>query len=274
MQYTNIIVIPVYKPHITHDELCSLMQCIKMLNRHDIALVCPQTMDTSEYIAVFKQFNMPVIISRFDDSWFLGLDAYSGLCLSDTFYKRFSEYEYMLIYQLDCWVFDDKLQYWCNMGYDYVGAPWSQKHLKQWGITKYPVGNGGLSLRKIDTMIKLTSYPIRNKSVPISISFNKFFNNYKQKHKLSTCIINFPIIYIKYLLYRNSNYTKNEDIVIAYYARKYIRNFSVPNPINAAQFAIETDPQYFYKKIGHLPFGTHAWNKPEHIKFWTQFIKI
>ena len=30
----------------------------------------------------------------------------------------------MLIYQLDAFVFQDDLAYWCQQNYDYIGAPW------------------------------------------------------------------------------------------------------------------------------------------------------
>jgi len=274
MNDKNIIVIPVYKPHMSDDELISLRQCATILSAHDIALVCPQSLDTTRYDAVFRRCGTHFSVVRFDDSYFDSLDSYSRLCLSENFYKRFANYKYMLIYQPDCWVFDDKLQYWCDMGYDYIGAPWSQQHIRQFGMMGHPVGNGGLSLRKIDTMIKLCSFPINQQTVRLRCSFNLFFKNYKRKHRLSTCIINFPVIYIKHLMHRDSIYTKNEDIVIAFCAHKYIPEFSIPDPITAARFSIETATNYFYKKIGGLPFGAHAWNKPEHIKFWQQFIKI
>lgn len=43
--------------------------------------------------------------------------------LSAEFYDRFAAYEYVLIYQLDAFVFADRLAEFCQMGYDYIGAP-------------------------------------------------------------------------------------------------------------------------------------------------------
>lgn len=269
----NIVVIPVYKPHMSDDEILALRQCVKILSAHDIALVCPRSLDITKYKAVFQQYDKHFIIERFDDSYFCGLDSYSELCLSDNFYKRFANYKYMLIYQLDCWVFDDRLQYWCNMGYDYIGAPWTYRHAKQFGLKKHPVGNGGLSLRKIDTMIKLCSFPINQQTVPIHIPFNTFYNMHRKRRTISN-ILNFPVVYTKYLIRKNCCFSKNEDIVIALYVTKYIPEFSIPDVFTAAHFSIETAPEYFYKKIGTLPFGTHAWSKVEHRKFWHQFIQI
>ncbi len=42
--------------------------------------------------------------------------------MDNTFYKQFLNYEYILIYQLDAFVFKDELNY-CSQGIDYVGAP-------------------------------------------------------------------------------------------------------------------------------------------------------
>jgi hypothetical protein len=67
------------------------------------------------------------------------------------FYEVFRQYEYMLIYQLDCWVFRDELEMWCDKGYDYIGAPFFVKWFVDRGIY---VGNGGFSLRKISNIIE------------------------------------------------------------------------------------------------------------------------
>jgi hypothetical protein len=43
--------------------------------------------------------------------------------LSIDFYKRFRDYKFILIYQLDAYVFRDELEYWCEQDYDFIGAP-------------------------------------------------------------------------------------------------------------------------------------------------------
>lgn len=73
-------------------------------------------------------------------------------------YKAFAKYEYMLIAQLDAVCFRDDLDEWCGKDYDYVGAPWCHlcKHVcrtDQYRSEEKLVGNGGLSLRKIQTFL-------------------------------------------------------------------------------------------------------------------------
>ena len=46
----------------------------------------------------------------------------------DTLYSRFEKYEYMLIYQLDAFVFSDRLMEFVEAGYDYIGAPLNNRH--------------------------------------------------------------------------------------------------------------------------------------------------
>ena len=53
----------------------------------------------------------------------------------------------MIIYQLDAWIFEDKLDYFMDMGYDYIGAI----HLVGFKNREGENGNGGFSLRKVKT---------------------------------------------------------------------------------------------------------------------------
>src|SRR5690606_31898493 len=91
-------------------------------------------------------------------------------------YRRFVAYEYMLICQTDVFVFRDELLQWCEKDYDYIGAPWiaSKQHLltkvlfqitnffksrkkKKSTAHFFKVGNGGFSLRKVQTMLKIVT---------------------------------------------------------------------------------------------------------------------
>ena len=42
--------------------------------------------------------------------------------MKEKFYRAFADYEYILIYQLDCLVFASSLEEWCGKGWDYVGS--------------------------------------------------------------------------------------------------------------------------------------------------------
>lgn len=265
-----VIVIPIYRQYLTKTERMSLVQCINILNKYDIVLVCPKTLNLEEY----KNINKSFLIQRFPDSYFKNKNTYSKLCLSESFYKSFKQYKYMLIYQLDCWVFKDDLQKWCNKDFDYIGAPWPSDHLMAQGLNNISlVGNGGLSLRKISTMIELCKTDIKTKNVKIRYTFKYIYNLHKKRHLISN-ILNFPLLLSYYIFKARKGFTKNEDVIIAKYAKQYIPAFNIPCSDVAAHFSIEMTPEYFYmKNHGHLPFGCHGWQLSEHFMFWKEFIE-
>jgi hypothetical protein len=113
----------VYKQFPTTAEQASFLQLLAVLGGHDLYLVVPESLATEYYGGLFGH-GPRVAVERFADRYFRNIEGYNALMLSPDFYGRFSNYDYVLIYQLDAWVFKDELQYWCGQGYDYIGAPW------------------------------------------------------------------------------------------------------------------------------------------------------
>lgn len=147
-----VIVVPIYKEYIKELELISFTQLMSILGRHDICIVAPNDTKLPDEVA---KWNLPV--QRFHKKNFESVDTYNKLVLSTEFYERFIDYEYMLIYQLDAFVFEDCLEHFCKMGYDYIGAPWIRGVLGK-SINNYEicwVGNGGFSLRNIKSTINI-----------------------------------------------------------------------------------------------------------------------
>ena len=174
------IVIPIWKEILDCVEEISLKRLRKILvddkmdngiwneteDYSPVYLVCPVGLDTSAYEKIYNVGIPEADLKKveFDPAYFESTATYSQLCIKYDFYNVFDEYEYMLIYQLDCYIFTDEIKQWCDKGYDYIGGPiistdcgWdtvkeSQKG-KQW--TPY-VGNGGFSLRKISVFKEIT----------------------------------------------------------------------------------------------------------------------
>ena len=152
-----VIVVPVYREKPDELEQLSLKQLDKIVNDIDIYLIGPSKIDYDSYVNLFD--NNKVTKKLFDDAYFVSNISYSQLCLSNELYNLFEEYEYMLIYQTDCWIFRNEIKKFCDMGYDYIGGPIYGAGSKwpSFKIGSRPVvGNGGLSLRKISTMLKIT----------------------------------------------------------------------------------------------------------------------
>ena len=146
-----IIIVPLYKKEEdwTYDEHQSIKRLMKVLGKsHTISVICPENLDTSFYS---KKYQFTEFI-QFNDKYFESTASYSKLLLNPEFYKVFeSDYEFMLIYQPDAWVFRDELDYWCNVGYDFIGAPHIYQNY-EW-VHAGNCGNGGFSLRRISWMI-------------------------------------------------------------------------------------------------------------------------
>jgi len=227
------VVIPIYKPQLSDTELRSFKQCLHILGDHPLMLVAPDGLDTNIYENIAGR-NLQC--TYFNKKYFNSVLGYSELLLSKKFYCSFEAYKYILIYQLDAWVFRDDLSYWCKKNYDYIGAPWLEAPPVTSGKKPFinisnllvnQVGNGGLSLRKVKPHIRWAWW--------VSFLFRLF--------------------------------PKNEDILWTLFAP-----FKKPNAMEALQFAFELNPGQSYELNNReLPFGCHAWEKYDPA-FWKQFI--
>ena len=163
---------PAYR-HLSDDEKISMRQCVDVLGGHDIIVIHPERLDLTEDLQSWQS----VVVKALRNEWFDGVKGYNSMLLSTEFYDLFSVYDYILIYQLDAYVFRNELDEWVAKGYDYIGAPWIIKrglsyylfggwmqalHRKLHPIGEgenmvhahlaFSVGNGGLSLRRVSKM--------------------------------------------------------------------------------------------------------------------------
>lgn len=162
MYTETAVVIPYYHKELSETEKISLKQCLKILSKYPIVLVIPNSME--EPVCLYRE----VIYERVPDEWLRSVATYNRMMLNLEFYERFRMYKYILIYQLDAFVFFDQLNRFCQYGFDYIGAPWLKgvKYYKNFSRCVWHVGNGGLSLRKVDTFIRiLKSINLENSNV-------------------------------------------------------------------------------------------------------------
>ena len=282
---TCIIVIPIYSATLKVTEVASLKQVLTVLSNHIIHLVTYEDLDTTVYKAIFEEYNKPFWVDYFDKSYFSSIKDYNKLCLTPAFYLQYSDFDYMLIYQLDAWVFYDSLQYWCDKGYDYIGAP--HFYPRKDGVSEdaVGVGNGGFSLRSIKDCLQI-SY--RNKYIPYLSPIGLMKHYYKKdlvyfrKHPIILEWILFIIkVFLKSIGIKNnlSFFTHsgqiNEDFIFGSGANlAWNTKNNIPSWDEAANFAFETNPSYLYNYIGKLPFGCHAFEKWEYDSFWRKYIII
>ncbi|MGV8877882.1 MAG: DUF5672 family protein [Sphingobacteriaceae bacterium] len=255
------IIIPFYKNNLSENERLSLQQCFKLLHNYPIFAIKPLQLDGS----FLNEYSFSETIS-FDDSFFQNIQGYNRLMLSDRFYKHFLDFEFILIYQLDAFVFKDDLTYWCKQGYDYIGAPWlnytpprrdlvkrTKEKLLKYFHTRYNiyigelpssrqfhnrVGNGGFSLRRVQRFYNLCK---------VSRVLIEKYNNENEKHF-------------------------NEDVFWSIEINRKNKKLKIPLYQSALQFAFESDPENAFRiNDKQLPFGCHAWEK--YPDFWQPIFK-
>lgn len=225
-----VVVIPIYKEKLKLSEKAALEQARNILGEYDICFMAPERMraflesngERAEYWA---------------DECFANVRAYSHLLLTEEFYNRFADYEYMLIYQLDAFVFSDRLLEFCSLGYDYIGAP--MPHWTGWKHTK--VGNGGFSLRKISSCLRV----VKDK--------NEIYGRTG----------------------RGAEFEWAEDKFFGYCGYDKQIKFTTPDTGTALNFAVEFDVMRVYRTLSesNLPFGCHAWSKAWYWRIWEPFIR-
>lgn len=243
------VVIPIYKTDLTQTEKTSLDQCNRILGSYDIIYACPAGLNPSAKLLPFKT-------EEFDKKYFQNIQGYNRLMLESHFYERFLEYDYILIYQLDAFVFQDELLFWCEKGYDYIGAPWlasrnafskmvkpfASKNLKKREPIFYQVGNGGFSLRKTKSFFD------------ISKKLNGLIHDQLKEKKDEIYAI--------------------EDVFWSLRVPEYFPEFAIPDYKEAVKFSMDRKPDIAFKlNKQELPFGCHGINKPKVLKFWKPILE-
>jgi hypothetical protein len=157
MQEQVCVVIPTYKEfsQLNEQESISWQQCLRVLGQHPICLVCPPQLAISAYLADAATHGIICRYEHFAAKYFSGIDGYNRLMLSRHLYRRFERYEYILVHQLDVFVFRDDLAHWCARGYSYIGAPWFDGYYPTPRNTRlWEVGNGGFTLRRVPDALR------------------------------------------------------------------------------------------------------------------------
>ena len=246
------VVIPIYRA-LTELEHLSLKNTAKVLADYPIEVIYPEGLSVESLVGEFST----LVFRAVSQEWLgvkNGIAGYNKMCLSEEFYAMYADYDYILICHTDAWIFRDELKEWCAKGYDCVAAPWLRRPVYDLPIVKQymawrakratkptrqilygRVGNGGLSLRKVDSFMRVC-----RSEADIIAQFNG-----------------------------ESHHLYNEDVFWA----TVPKDFVYPDEREALRFAIDTHPSYCYGVLDkQLPFGCHSWTKPKFYKFWRRFI--
>jgi len=194
------------------------------------------------------------------------LMAYNKLKMSRFFYKLFSEFDFLLTYELDAFIFKDDLQYWCSKGYDYIGAPWFEGLDNPVANAKLiGVGNSGFSLRNIDSV----------QSVLESIFYKNPKNYNTGRRESLKAHMKLPYQWLRNKLGENYTVQKSglyEDRFFSEVVPLFVKNFKIASAEDALKFSFEVNPARLYEmNAKQLPTGCHAWWRYD-LEFWRPFI--
>jgi hypothetical protein len=252
-----IIIIPVYREADTEFDLVSLTHLRQFLSGYEITAVGPPRLEWHRDEFAYQEFPGEFFGSR---------DDYNRLMLSESFYRKFSAFSHMLIYQLDALVFRDELDYWCRQPFDYIGATFYRDLIEQvdkykWPYAKVACCNGGFSLRRIDTFLThLTRRPSTARAALANLARLKVRSS------------------LRLLQYRNHlnpqrylpHESLNEDVYYGVFSQAIGPPLRIPSPEISNLFAYENIPDAVFERAGRvLPFGCHAWYKTDaSLQFW------
>jgi hypothetical protein len=203
---------------------------MKMYEESMLYIVCPEQLKLPKTVVHLKT-------ERFEDFYFEGIKGYNQLPLSKKFYERFSAFDYILIHQLDAFLFKEQLEFWCDQNYDYIGAPWLRddrflaklfrsKKIRSRNIIFNNVRNRGLSLRKVKTFKRFTTEQ------------SEIIDNYKHDELYGI-----------------------EDVFWSIIAPQF-QKIEIPNCKISGKFSLDRKPEFGMKtNKSVLPFGCHRFEK-------------
>jgi hypothetical protein len=257
------VVIPIHTPTPSAYELISFQQCFAVLHKHAIKVIAPHGLQLDAYYQVTPIFETIFI----DAKWQSTLLGYNKLKTSRFFYNLFVGYEFLLTYELDCFVFKDELDLWCQKAYDYIGAPWFEGFAEPAPNAKLiGVGNSGFSLRRIPKIRKVLS----------EIYYKNPAEYNAGRKALLKAYVKYPYRWLRNQFGENytvqNAYHAYEDIFFSEVVPAYFTDFEVA-PINEAiKFSFEVKPERLFELNNQeLPMGCHAWWR-YNLSFWRPIV--
>jgi hypothetical protein len=254
-------------------ERISLDQACRIFSNYPICIVKPKSVLKLDG---FNEVDKNVRFVSLSDKHFKSWGTNNHLLTTLKFYKLFKKYSHILLYHLDAYAFRDELAFWCSKEFDWIGAVW----IDDWSTSAKKiigVGNGGFSLRRTSTCIKIArrlailrliaysgSWLIPNSKMPAVgrryYQFLRYLRLFKLKKLTSVGdMVMSPKIF-------------NEDMFWAINVAETFLDFKVADPEDAIKFSFEVHPRYLYKLNNEqLPFGCHAFERYEP-DFWKEHI--
>ena len=218
--------------------------------KENFDLFCIVVDPLKSYVLHDLDFNEKQIIV--DPNALKSLDHYTRFMKQSDLYERFIKYDYLLVWQDDALVLNAKALQGREMKYSFIGSTITKQVS---GVDYKYVGNGGLSLRKIDDHLNALS--------KISLKEPKSFTRQSLRNYIAFKLEKIALMLGHSLL----NY--NEDFFWCCLLKD--NNYSVASISEADDLFWEDRlSKFMLQDLVDLPFGLHAWEKfssPENSSF-------
>ena len=256
-----ITVVPVYRAPADRFERESFERTCKRFGEgifNALCIVTHEGVDLTEYESIAKKAGVNFEVRHFPKEKFGSIHGYNLLMLDPSFYKKFMEYEYMLICQLDAMILGHDLDRWLRGGYDYIGGPIFAPGYN--GKADFAtVGNGGFCLRKISSMVRALGGdgPLTWKEIfSIRRPYDPKFTLKKKILYTTMVAASGRSAWLRGML----SHWVMEDTYFSYALKSTPWELKVPSALEASEFAIDLGPEFWYKANGGiLPFGAHKY---------------
>jgi hypothetical protein len=240
-----------------------------VLGNFPIHLICPAGLDVRAYKEVYENVRVTFIAPFWQSSY----RNFNLLKMDPLLYQMYQDYQYVLFYELDAWVFNNELAEWCGKNYDFIGAPWFEGEKPTEESRMVGARNGGFSLRKVSTSLKIARRINKVKRI------RQFW--YSSKLQAIVRFEKLLSLFHSRLMIKNAGALPQilfprEDIHEDHYWAEVVESvfsdFDVAPVEEAIKFSFEVNPALLYKlNSNRLPFGCHAWEKYDP-GFWSKFI--
>lgn len=145
-----LILLIIYKAHLNEYEAKAVESCFRVFKNREICVVFPNGTNMSEIVELSKKNNKSVAFLEIEEKWLSSIEMYGHLLIQPNFYRMFTTYKYILIYQTDVYALYDNLDYYMEMDYGYYAS--CCYFIDSGAFLKCLCG--GFSLRKVSSFIE------------------------------------------------------------------------------------------------------------------------
>lgn len=260
-----VVLVPTHLERLDKELAETLLHNATQLKSYTLEVILPESCSPSWYEAFFAEHGIDGRVRQVRADYFGSPAAVNKMGTDPSFYRMYTEFEYVLVCHLDAWIFRDRLAYWMGKGYDFIGAPLFLPENDKVHFLKRmaPFGcNGGLSLRRVASCIRVleTFQPrLSPRYVALAIWFLTRNRQWKLIHILVRLLRELSTDWrrtcVKYNIY--------EDVFFTVIAPLCGNRISIPSSRTAMTFACEVNYPLLQKEMFRLepPLGIHGYDK-------------